>query len=151
MRKSFGILRCDTQIYGDKADYFVMQVRQCLTSFFYLALSPSVLIGIEGCLVIAVLKEKTRNYMLCDLHFLGKDHGHAEELTVRIKTKISGTGLKVCMKGLEKFMGMGSQMGFRNYLHWEQQQWQYVREIAQGLFNKPTSFAILKEMYISIT
>lgn len=123
-----------------------MQVRQCLAPLFSLALVPSVLIGIDGCLVVAVLKEKTRNFMLCNLHFLSKDHDSAEKVTASIKEKISEAGFRVCRRGVEKFMGMGAQIPFSNHWNWDQQQWQYIKEISQGLFNKPTNFAILKEM-----
>jgi hypothetical protein len=125
----------------------VRQVRQCFSPTFALGLTNSTIVGlISGELVAAVLKEKSRNFMLCTVHYLGRNEEVLEDLCDSVKSNISATGLRVCKSGLDKFMSSGPQPVFRNHFSWEHQAWQYLKEIPSGLFNKTISQAIVKEM-----
>ena len=146
-RKSFGVLRCDTQIYGDQSDYFVQQVRQCFTPAFQLGLTNSTLIGIiDNELVAVILKQISRNFLVVTLHSLSQKDHVLDKLRDTIKDNIRNTSLVVCRSGLEKFMVPNNQVIFRNYLHSENQHWYYIKEIPAGLFNRTINNSIVKEM-----
>jgi hypothetical protein len=121
-------------------------VRQCLAPVFTLALTPCVLVGLQSGLFVAVLSQRTRNFMLCTVHYLGHDHQALDALCANVSQAVADAKFKVCKKGLDKFMTKHPQMPFRNYLHWEQPQWPYSREIPAGLFNRLTSQTIIKAM-----
>jgi hypothetical protein len=146
-RRSFAVLRCDTQIIGDQADLFVRQVRPCFAPTFELGLTNTAIVGLlDGNLVAAVLNQKSRNLMVCTVHILGQDNAQLEPLCRSIQTKIRETGLKVCRSGIERFFSPTSQPMFKCPFYWEVQTWLYSKEIPPGLFNKSISKAILKEI-----
>lgn len=146
-RKSFGVLRCDSQIVGDKTDSFLRLVRSSFLPTFQLGLTSSAIIGVvEGRLVAAVLHQKSRNFMVCTLHILGEDSGQLEAIFHQIQANISQSGLKVCSKEIERFFSPFSQPMFRNPYFWDYQQWSYSKDIPSGLFNKSVTHLILKEI-----
>lgn len=147
MKHSFCVLQCDTMLFKTNTDIFLDLVRRSLTGLFNLALKPSFLITkYRGSLILCQLQQKTRNIMQCSVYYLGKDLLYLHEISSQIKEAISSSGFKIFKHSLLKYMGSQNQMPFRNYVHTENPQPNYVKEIQHKLFNSSINKSIFKEM-----
>jgi hypothetical protein len=146
-RKSFGVLRCDTQILSSQTDDFLQQVRASFAPTFQLGLTNAAVVGVlEGRLVTAVLAQKSRNLMVCTVHVLGADCGLLAPLCTRLKDRIAATGLRVCRSDIERFFVPQGLPMFRSPFFWDTSAWLYAKDVPAGLFNKSVTQAILREV-----